>query len=166
MDGGEDTPRVCDACGGNGRDDEGKDEEEGDAEREPCAWCTAGFQNRRQQRAWARFQRRMRRVSSTYSFVDEAIHELLERLAAENTEEAVDLAHEGTRLIAERSSASASDTRRAATESLSVWHKMAIDYLMARQLEAHALPGGPAAATDEAPDAHVAHPEPKDGEPD
>lgn len=119
------TPRVCEACGGD-KDDPAEP-------KAPCLWCTNGFQNLHQQRAWNRFRSRMKRISSTYNFVEETVHDLLRRLDAVGIGTDVlglrahELAVEGNRLLDARPTAT---DRRLATEELRAWHKASVDLLL------------------------------------
>lgn len=116
------TPRLCAACGGSA----------GFASAEAvCPWCTAGYQDEHQQRAWREFRHRMRRLSATYDFLEATVEHLLEELdAIQGSEE---LLAEGLVLLdawkrgdiiqpQERS-------RSAAAEELSEWTRRAVAYL-------------------------------------
>jgi hypothetical protein len=59
------TPRVCAACGGRG-----------------CRWCSRGYQDGEQQKAWASFRSRMRKISSTYSLLEKVVREMIDGLDA------------------------------------------------------------------------------------
>lgn len=107
----------------------------------------------------------MRRVSSTYSFLEETVHDLLERIKTLNETEAVELAHQGTRLLAERAAVGTIEERRAATERLSIWHKSVVDYLVAMRLGPEPPPRPPTLAS-EPHGAGVAQPEADDPEPE
>lgn len=81
MEDSSDTPRVCEACGG---------ESEGS-----CPWCSRGFQNTRQQEVWRQFRQRMSKISGTYSIFQGLIEGTIGLLEQMKDEEARSLALEG-----------------------------------------------------------------------
>jgi len=60
---GPETPRTCAACGGRS-----------------CKWCSRGYQDSAQQKSWAEFRARMRKISSTYSLLEKVVGELISGL--------------------------------------------------------------------------------------
>lgn len=107
-----DTPRVCEACGGN---------EAG------CGWCTGGFQDPGQQDRWREFRMGMRKISETYSLLEDIMWDIVGRLDAVGTKEASDLSTEGRRLLKTWLQADPdSAERRQSSLSISMFQKRAV----------------------------------------
>lgn len=118
-DNGPDTPKACEACGG-------------EAETE-CAWCTDGFQNVEQQAKWRRMRRRMQSVSGTYSGFQGIMESMIDRLEDHDAAGSKELRAEGRELV-DRWNASLPGTwdRDEATRVLMVFHQKAVDLLQGK----------------------------------
>lgn len=108
------TPRTCGACGGRG-----------------CRWCTLGYQNQEQQKAWSKFRERMRKISSTYSLLEKVVRELIDGLEATGETE---LASRGRECLGAWM-ASSPDTveRREASMRMSLFQSEAVVAIMKAQ---------------------------------
>lgn len=107
------TVRVCEPCDGHG-----------------CPWCSNGLQTNDQYLMWCDFRKRMRNISNTYSFVEEIVLDVLDRLNKLDTDEALVLALEGQRLLECWSRTNpVNQGRNAATEALKDFNRRALDYL-------------------------------------
>ena len=107
------TLRVCEPCDGQG-----------------CPWCHNGLQSREQYRMWGAFRTRMRNISNTYSFVESIVLDILDRLNAIDSDEALVLALEGQRLFEKWCRANPVNRgREKATEDLKAFNKKALDFL-------------------------------------
>ncbi len=72
----------------------------------------------------------MRHISNTYSFLEEVMLDLLKRLGAIDSDEALVLALEGQRLLERWGTARFEDGgRRETTEALKEFNRRALDYL-------------------------------------
>jgi hypothetical protein len=105
------TPRVCMACGGRS-----------------CRWCSRGYQDQEQQKDWAKFRVRSRKISSTYSLLEKIVRELIDSLDKLGDQ---DLANRGRKCLEDWMSASP-DTpeRREASMMISVFQSQAVVALM------------------------------------
>jgi hypothetical protein len=116
---GPDTPRSCEACGGDSGDE--------------CNWCTNGFQDKAQQLKWKQIRQRMRSVSSTYTGFQGIMEAVLDRLEELGTDEALELKSEGREVVAQwATSAAGSADRDEATRVLMVFHQNALDMLQSK----------------------------------
>lgn len=107
------TLQLCEPCDGHG-----------------CPWCNNGLQTREQYLMWCKFRRKMRNISNTYSFVEEIVLDILDRLNKLDTDEALVLALEGQRLLERWSRTNpVNQGRNAATEALKDFNRRALDYL-------------------------------------
>lgn len=124
MDEAHDTPRICEACGG-----EDLDLESG------CPWCTSGFQNMAQQVRWRKFRQRMSHISGTYSLFQSTVEEVISRLDRLTNDEARTLAIEGREVLTIwMISDHGSSKREEAANSLRLFYTRAMDYLTKPQL--------------------------------
>lgn len=111
------TPRACEACGGRG-----------------CKWCTDGFQDQEQQTDWRKFRQKMRRISGTYSMLENLVRELVKRMEEIGTEESLKVAERG-RSCLHRWIMAEPDTaeRRDASVDMNIFQKDALLVLMKKR---------------------------------
>lgn len=110
-----DTLRTCLACIGQAGE---------------CPWCTNGFQTTEQFRKWSEVRLRLKKASGTYSFLEDITLDVLERLRAEGSDQAFNLALEGHKLLETWTFADpAGGDRSAAAGALTDFTKKALDLL-------------------------------------
>lgn len=105
------TPRTCGACGGRG-----------------CKWCTRGYQDEEQQKAWSKFRERMRKISSTYSLLEKVVRELIDGLESINEKELASVGKES--LKAWMASSPDTEERRDASMRMSLFQSEAVVAIM------------------------------------
>jgi len=119
MDDPADTPRVCEACGG-----------ESDA---ICHWCTEGFQDSTQQVNWRSFRQRMSKISGTYSIFQGMIEETIDILDKIEDDEAKAMAVEAREVLCKwLVSDHGTAERDEAGKGLVTFHNKALSFLMKR----------------------------------
>ena len=110
-----DTLRECEACGGRGLD---------------CPWCNNGLQTLQQQRSWKRFRKRMRKLSGTYSVLEDLILDILDRLGRRGDTGSDVLCSEGMLIMHRWRTLDPLDERRLALfEEMKDYTKRALDHL-------------------------------------
>ncbi len=116
MDDSPETPRVCEACGGDGGS--------------RCNWCTGGLQNQSQKAQWKEFRARMRATSGTYSILQALIEETVDKLRKSGTHVKVALATEGMASLTRWLEADPdSEARKSASVELLTFHRRAMALL-------------------------------------
>lgn len=114
-DQGVPTPRICEACGGQMGD---------------CKWCTAGYQSPEQQASWRVFRNRMRKISGTYSLLEDLVNQVIGRLEKVRTDRAIGMVEDGRKLLAAWHSAEAdTEERKLIVVRMSAFHRKALDLL-------------------------------------
>lgn len=104
---GPETPRTCAACGGRS-----------------CRWCNRGFQDLLQQKSWEGFRERMRKLSSTYSLLEQVVQELIDGLESIGEHE---MAEQGKVCLKDWSDAAPdSQERREASMRMSLFRSKAV----------------------------------------
>lgn len=82
---------------------------------------------------WQDFRTKMRFMSNTYSFLEAVVLDLVERLAQENSDEALVLSLEGQRLFERWGRVKHEDGgRKEITEELKAFNRRALNYLQQR----------------------------------
>lgn len=121
MEDSADTPRVCEACGGDKEVDP------------PCVWCSSGFQDLKQQGMWRKFRIRLSKISGTYSLFQGAIEEIIGKLDRAGGEEAQSIAIEGREVLCKwLVSDPGTIERDDAGRGLAAFYRTALDHLTKR----------------------------------
>lgn len=114
-DQGVPTPRICEACDGAAGD---------------CKWCCDGYQSPAQQTSWRVFRNRMRKISSTYSLLEDLVSQVIGRLEKVRTDRAIEMVEDGRRLLAAWRAAEAdTEERKLIVVRMSAFHRKALDML-------------------------------------
>ena len=108
------TLRTCEACAGEG-----------------CMWCKDGYQDATQNMKWAKFRARMKYVSNTYALVESMLLDIIERLKANGSDEALSLAIHGQNLLDtwDRTDP-VNGGRDQIIEAMKAHNRLALDYLI------------------------------------